>query len=117
MLSCEEEETAGRRNVPLGAFKGLFEEAAELVDIVLGHDGDGNVDARVDLLALLDLEHSLDASHPFLEGVLLNDGDDPSLVDALDRLGGQVPAEDLDLAGRLLAGHSRNRADKRRLAG
>src|SRR5271165_6527677 len=31
----------------------LLEQAAELVDVVLRDDGDGNVDARVDLLALL----------------------------------------------------------------
>src|SRR6202453_4463165 len=95
-------------------FEWLFEQAAELVDIVLGHDGHGNVDARIHLLALLDLEHGLDASHALLERVLLNDGDDPALVYALDRLSGEVPAEDLDLARALLAGHGRNRADKRR---
>ena len=57
--------------------RGLFEEAAELVDVVLGHDGDGNVDARIDLLTLLDLEHSFDAGDALLEGILLNDSDDP----------------------------------------
>ena len=75
----------------------------------------GNVDARVDLLALLDLEHGLDAGDAFLERILLNDGDDPALVYALDRLRGEVPAEHLDLIGSLLAGHGRNGADQRRL--
>ena len=45
----------------------------------------------------------LDAGDAFLEGILLNDGDDPALVDPLDRLRGQVPAEHLDLVRSLPA--------------
>src|SRR5262249_47783260 len=95
----------------------LFEHAAVLVDVLLGDDRHRDVDAGVDLLALLELEDGLDAGLPLLVGVLLPDGVDPAFVDALDRLGGQVPAEDLDLVGALLAAHRGNHADQRRLAG
>ena len=100
---------------PLGQ-AGLFEEATKLVDILFGHDSDGNVNARIHLLTLLDLERRFDAGHALLERVLLNDGHDPALVYALDRLGGEVPAEDFDLVGALLAGYGGNCADQRRLA-
>src|ERR1700733_1272872 len=110
--------TRWARALRIGGYsRGLFEEAAELVDVFLGHNGNGNVDARVDLLALLDLEHGFDAGHALLERILLNHSDDPALVYALDRLSGEVPAEDLDLARALLAGHSRNGADQRRFTG
>src|ERR1700735_2331959 len=59
----------GRRGHIAGGSSCLFEEAAELVDVVLGHNGDGNIDARVDLLAFLDLEHGFDAGHAFLERI------------------------------------------------
>src|SRR5208337_5402064 len=81
----------------------LLEEAAELVDVLLRHDRDRDVDARVYLLALLQLEDRLDAGDAFLEGVLLHHRHDPSVVDAFDRLGGEIPAEDLDLVRLLLA--------------
>src|SRR5260221_7615635 len=95
----------------------LFEHAAVFVDVLLGDDGHRDVDAGIDLVALLDLEDGLDAGLTLLIGVLLDDGDDPALVDALDRLGGEVPAEDLDLVGALLAGDGRDGADQLRLAG
>ena len=94
----------------------LFEKGAELVDVLLGDDGDGDVDAWVDLLALFELQDRLDARDPFLERILLYDGDDPAVIDAFDRLGGEVPAEDFDFVGALLTRDRRNRADKRRLA-
>src|SRR6185312_11962998 len=59
----------------------------------------------------------VNAGHTLLERILLDDGDDPALVDALDRLSGEIPTEDLDLVGALLAAHGGNRADERGLAG
>ena len=54
----------------------------------------------------------------FLERILLHDRDDPALVDALDRLGGEVPAEHLDLVGALAGSSTAEIAPiERRLAG
>src|SRR5271166_6417887 len=55
LLSIGVSRPARRSPTALGqAF--LFEKGAELVDVLLGDDGDGDVDAWVDLLALFELQ-------------------------------------------------------------
>src|SRR6516162_6389160 len=65
----------------------LFEQAAILVDVLLGDDGHRDIDAGLDRFTLLELQQGLHAGGAFLIGILLYDGDDPAFVDALDRLG------------------------------
>ena len=72
---------------------------------------------RVDLFALLDLQDRLDSGDSLLEGILLDDRNDPAFIDTLDCLRGEVPAEHFDLVGALLARHRGDRADERRFAG
>ncbi|ENN85598.1 hypothetical protein RHSP_06327 [Rhizobium freirei PRF 81] len=95
----------------------LLEHAPELVDIFLGDDGHRHIDDRVDLIALFHLDERFDGRLALAGRILLNNGRDPTLIDAFDRLLGQIPAEDLDATRFALAGDRRNGTEECRLAG
>ena len=77
----------------------------------------GDIDDRLNGLALLQLDQCFDGGLAFAGRILLNDRGDPAFFDALGGLRRQVPTEDLDVLLAALAFDGGDGADQLRFAG